>query len=162
MFSGNGAIFLVGGMLLLGGFLLRRSARAVARSSRRDVHGEARQQLQRTAMAAESHVERLEVRLQEFDREVESRTATRIAQLQALIVEAREAGARLESVLERCRTGNEALAAEVQPLLEELRLAGFSTAETVEIVRKTAETARSIASEAEAGDSPASGDRGAA
>lgn len=139
MFPGSSFVVVLGGMLVLGGYLLRRSARAVHRSSHRDVHAEARQQLQRTATAAETHVERLEVRLHEFERQVDARTSTRIAQLQTLITAGQQAAARLESLLNRTRDEEAAVAAELRPLIGELREAGYSASEIAGMLKQSAE-----------------------
>lgn len=137
MFNGVNFVFVLGAMLVLGGYLLRRNARAVHRSSRRDVHSEAREQLQRAATAVDSHVERQEVRLHEFERQIDARTATRIAQLETLIVEARQAAARLETLLARANGEKQDVAPELQPLIEELQGAGYTAAEIATIVSRS-------------------------
>lgn len=85
--NGLGTAFL-GLLVLLLAFLMRRAGRRSRRTADRDVPAEVRNEFRAAENSAKRELQKLEVRLYDFSREVDALTQTRIALLQQLITEA--------------------------------------------------------------------------
>jgi TolA-binding protein len=98
-------LVLVGLMILVGAFVLRRSTVLSQRSKARDVAGEARREMRHAEQTVSSRIRKLEVRLYDYGREVEGRLHTKIVQLDRLIVDADREIDRLQQLVDESRQG---------------------------------------------------------
>ena len=81
-------LIILGLLILTAGFMLRRSVVLGRRSRNRDVAAEVRHEMHQAEQSVASRMQGLEVRLYDFEREVEAKMESRFAQLDQLIVEA--------------------------------------------------------------------------
>eukprot|EP00913_Durusdinium_trenchii_P035300 g33030.t1 len=89
----------LGMAILFVAFLLRRNAVRGRKSQNRDIVGEVREEFLQQEKQGASKLEKLELRLYDYSREVEARIETRIALLDQLVVAADAETTRLESQL---------------------------------------------------------------
>ena len=107
--EGLGTAFL-GLLVLFLAFLMRRTGRRSRRSAQRDVLAEVRGEFRAAENSAKRELQKLEVRLYDFSREVDALTQTRIALLQQLIAEADRLQRQLQQQLDE--TGKKPSSAE--------------------------------------------------
>lgn len=99
-------LVLTGSMILLAIFLLRRTAVRSKRSRNRDVLTEVRDDFRKTEKSAARNIQRLEVRLYDYGREIEGQVQTRMSMLERLLEDAEHEAARLRQVLADSRAQN--------------------------------------------------------
>jgi hypothetical protein len=92
-------LILVGLLVLVTAFLLRRTFVRGRRSRRRNVLKEVQNDFREAERSAARSVERLEVRLYDYGREIEGQVQTRMARLDRLVVEAEQEAGRLKQLL---------------------------------------------------------------
>jgi len=92
-------LILVGLLVLVTAFLLRRTFVRGRQSRRRDVLKEVQDDFREAERSAARSVERLEVRLYDYGREIEGQVQTRMAMLDRLVVEAEQEAGRLKQLL---------------------------------------------------------------
>ena len=97
-FSGP-QIVLLGLLILVVGFLLRRSFTLNKRSRKRDPAAEIRNEMMEAERSATSGIRKLEIRLYDYGREVEGRVQTTLTLLDRLILEADQESHRLLTLL---------------------------------------------------------------
>ena len=153
---------ILGLLILVTGFVLRRSAILSKRSEARDPAAEVRSEIHNAERTAGNRIHSLEVRLHDYSREVEGRIETNLARLDQLIAAADCEVERLSQLIQESSgqkpdfsqaSGNN------QPELSEgqqqrfmivrLRAAGFEHHEIACIVNCSMETVRSVLDEIE-------------
>ena len=92
-------IVLLGLLILVVGFLLRRSFMLNKRSRKRDPASEVRKEMHAAERSATSGIRKLEIRLHDYGREVEGRVQTTLTLLDRLILEADRESHRLLTLL---------------------------------------------------------------
>jgi len=130
-------LMLLGGMLLLGLFLFRRTVKRIQISQSRNPLAEVQREVRQQEQAQRNSLHQQEVRLHEFSREVEGRIQTRIATLEQMIQQADDTIQRLESVLaalEHTPAASTPDSQHEQQLKKHLSIAGFSPKEVVHIL----------------------------
>ncbi len=146
-------IILIGLMLLSVAILMRRTARRSGRSRKRDVLSEVRAEMHSAEQAEVSHLNQLEVRLFDYEREVGARISTTLSVLDELVQEADHEIARLETLLDKKKEGRISAATDGRPdlvapdassesaldpeereMIRHLTDAGFSVEEVAECV----------------------------
>ena len=93
------ALALIGGIMLLAGFLLMRSSAIRHRISKQDPLRDMHKELEARSNAPESLIHEMEVRLFDYGREVEGRIETTLSVLDRLIIDADQEIGRLEDLL---------------------------------------------------------------
>ena len=123
-------LILLGLAVLVIAFVLYRGIALSQRSGRRDFAAEARAELNRTERAAASGIEKLEVRLHDYGREIEGRVATTRTMLDRLILDAEQEARRLSELLKQSRPIAQSetlrkLTSDEHEMLRELQRAGY-------------------------------------
>ena len=78
---------LLGLLLLVTAFVLRRSFSGIKKSQQRDPLKEARQEIRAAETGHAAKINRMELKLHDYDREIDGRTQTQIALLDQLVIE---------------------------------------------------------------------------
>lgn len=98
----NGGQMILGGLLMLVvAFMLRRSFTQSKASSRRDPLREAREEIRAAETSYASAINKQEIKLHDYSREVEGRIESRITLLNRLLIEADHKIAQLEAFAEK-------------------------------------------------------------
>ena len=92
-------MMLLGGALLVGFFLIRRTAHRLGVSRARNPHSEAKRELLKREQEQQGSIQELEVRIHNFTREAEAQIQTRLAVLAEQTKQADATIARLENKL---------------------------------------------------------------
>jgi len=100
---GGSQLVILGLLMLVTAFLLHRGTVLRKRSALDEKNGYTTGDVARLERQANSLITELEVRLHDYDREVAARTQTRIAQLDQLVIDAKQEADRLEGLLQEIR-----------------------------------------------------------
>jgi hypothetical protein len=159
-FSGPQLIVL-GLMILVIGYLLRRTFVRSKRSRERDPAQEVRQARRAAERSAESGIRHLEVRLYDYGREVEGRVETTLTLLDRLILEAQQETDRLQQLLHSAGQADESSArvvrgtvdapldAEERGMVQNLKQAGYTLPQIARFLRRPADEVRAALSQAD-------------
>ena len=155
-------MIILGLLILVTGFVLRRSAMLNKRSRARDPAAEVRTEVRNAERAAGNWIHNLEVRMHDYSREVEGRIETNLARLDQLIVAADSECDRLSQLIQESSgrkpelsqspgTGNPELSESGQKrfMIVRLRDSGFEHHEIAGIANCSVDTVRSVLSETE-------------
>ncbi len=132
------------GMALVTTLLVRSSAKRSMKSRSRDVLGEAREELTLRDQAASNLIQKMEVRLHDYGREIEGRMEARLDLLDQLIIDADREIIRLQTALaETYRKSSSTsgsheqcdLSAEQHQMLHHLADAGYSAGEIANLIQ---------------------------
>ncbi len=108
-------LVLIGSLILVVIFVLRRSSILSQRSRGRDVLNEVRDDLRKAEQSAAGGIRRLEVRLYDYGREIEGQVQTRMTALDQLVLEAEQEAARLKQLLAESRQRGLSQAEQIYP-----------------------------------------------
>ena len=155
----------LGLLILVTGFVLRRSAILNKRSQARDPAAEVRSEMYNAERAAGNWIHNLEVRMHDYSREVEGRIETNLARLEQLIVAADSEFERLSQLIQESSgrnpelsqtpgTENPEFSEERQQrfMIVKLRKSGFEHHEIAGIANCSVDTVRSVLGETENSD----------
>lgn len=143
-------LILLGSMMFVIGFVLWRNTVLRRQSSRRRPHREAVAEIETRMQIPDSHLRGLEVRLHDYDREVEARIKTTLAILDKLVLDATQESAHLEELIDRAQAlgvgpklfnpnaGTE-MSAEQQRRFEELVALGLADDEIARVLQVSEE-----------------------
>jgi len=138
LFAESSVGLIVLGLLLVAvAFLLRRAGKKSRRSRNRDVAAEVRQQFHEAERDGRREIERLEVRLHDFAREIDALAQTRIAALTELIAAADRAIGELSK-----HTVTGPLSPEQVRILQLLREAGYGDTELAHLIGRSTDEVR--------------------
>ncbi|MFQ5733202.1 MAG: hypothetical protein ACE5KM_14775 [Planctomycetaceae bacterium] len=140
----------LGLLLLLVGFLMRRSAKRHRRRPETDPSEEVRTQFLQAEKTSRSNLEQLELRLHDFAREVDALTQTRIGTLAELVTAADEAVCELDERLAgQSRAGGTAagLTAQQQRMVALLSGAGYQAGSIAALIGRPVEEVRALLSD---------------
>ena len=136
-------MMLLGGMLLIGLFLFRRTVKKLQESHARDPLSEVQREARLREQQQQGSLQKLELRLHEYSREVEGQIQTRMTVLKSMTEQADDAIHRLEGVLTALKNIHDEAKSQPnsqleQEMQEHLSIAGFSPKEVVHILGNVA------------------------
>ncbi len=102
---GGGQFVVLGFMLVLVAVILRRAAPRLPRRPARDAVYDLQDEIREIETGHASRLEKMELRLHDFARDVEARIQTRLTLLDELVFDADQEIARLQQLLEQTRGG---------------------------------------------------------
>lgn len=154
MFGNPSQMILIGLAMLCTGFVLFRGSRRLRNSRTRNPQKESERDFLRAEQTVEARIQKLEVRLLEYEREVDAKINTKIKTLQQLILTAEKQIARLESlngVEEKSGTGK----TDRVVMIRQLQSAGFSETEIANMLQTDQREVKSALQSKDSGDSEA-------
>ncbi len=149
MFNNPLQMILIGLGMLVTGFVVLRGGRKLQQSRGRNLLNESKQEIIRTEQTVESRVQKMEVRLLEYQREVEGQVSTKMATLQQLVLSAETQISRLEELLKSKDQPADLVQKEVRNsrqfmVISQLDSAGFSTKEIACMVKASPEEVEAL------------------
>ncbi len=144
MFDNPLQMILLGMAMLCIGFVLFRGSRRLQKSKNRNLLEETRREFLVTEKTVEARIHQLEVRLLNYQREVEGQVATKMESLRQLMLVAEKQISRLEDLEKGEKQTGEDITVRNLPgrnstIIEQLYTAGFSAEEITSMVNSTHE-----------------------
>ena len=148
MFDNPMQMILIGMGMIVTGFVLFRGARQLNQSRRRNLLGEANQEILRAEKSVESRVQKMEVRLLEYQREVEAQIGTKMEALRQLTQSAETQIDKLETLLASFHSLNSPQESKQNimhnRMTKQLEAAGFSVDEISSLLKISSDEVRKL------------------